>query len=207
MDNQDQTVTINIPVDDPKISAPEVPETVVNTQEPVKTEENMIQIDAATAPVEPQVSTELPKEPIIEKPKEGRPCEYCKRKDEIDKITISYLQSARDARKIRKPFIPYQQELADMLDIDNDTLYQWTIKKKVESDELEHPEFTGLIKRLNTLKELLLLKRTTGRFNCTGAIFQLKTKHGYIETEKKLLASDAHEPLKIEIVEINKNEE
>lgn len=130
----------------------------------------------------------------------GRPCEYCKRKDEIDKITRGYIQSARDKKGTKNAFIPYQQELADMLDVDGDTVYQWTIKERADGS-LEHEEFTGLIKRLNNLKELFLLKRTTGRFNPTGAIFQLKTKHGYMETDKRVLAGDSKEPLEIIITE------
>lgn len=141
---------------------------------------------------------------LTKKHEGGRPCEYCKRKDEIDKVTREYIQSARDKKGTKDAFVPYQQELADMLDVDGDTVYQWTIKQN-EDNSLEHEEFSGLIKKLNNLKELFLLKRTMGRFNPTGAIFQLKTKHGYMETDKRVLAGDSNEPLEIVITEEERN--
>ncbi len=137
----------------------------------------------------------------------GRPCEYCIRAKEINAIAIKYLTQARDAKKSGKPFIPYLQELADLLECDSDRISLWANKTK-DDGKLEHPEFYGIVKSLNNLKELLLLKRTTGRFNPTGAIFQLKTKHGYIETEKQILAGDkTAEPIQITIVEEKKTYE
>lgn len=137
----------------------------------------------------------------------GRPCECCKNMEVVLQVTQDYLSEARNARKSNKPFIPYQQDLADRLDIDADTVWAWATKK-TNTGDLEHPEFAGLVKSLNNIKELLLLQRTTGRYNPTGAIFQLKTKHGYIETEKRILnGGEDNEPLEIRIVEAKKDAE
>ena len=77
---------------------------------------------------------------------------------------------------------------------------EWANKKDDEGN-LEHPDFAELIKEVKSVQETRLQQRLMGRFNPTGAIFLLKTKHKYIETEKQIHAGDANEPLEIRIVE------
>ncbi len=191
--------------DQPVVNIQLTPEEI----KPIPQDTSTLVSDKAVNPQAP-IQEAKPKEELStsnpqkeDKPKVGRPCEYCQNKEKIDKITKEYLESARSKKGTREGFVPYQQELADMLDVDNDTIWNWATKKN-DKDSLEHEEFFGLIKKLNNFKELMLLKRTMGRYNPTGAIFQLKTKHGYIETEKQVLAGDKNEPLTIEVIEERK---
>ncbi len=144
-----------------------------------------------------------PPKPPIEPPRPiGRPCEYCKRKEEIDKVTADYLASAK--RPI-KPIIPFIQELVMILDVDIDTVHDWAAKK-MRGGKLEHPDFSRAVKSLLNIQQLRLLNRTLGRFSPAGAIFQLKANHGMIETEKRLLGGLTNEPLEIVFTEEVKNE-
>lgn len=120
----------------------------------------------------------------------GRPCGYCSDL-RIQEVTDKYIQ---DCNSPTKPKIPYVQELAMILDTWADMLEDWTDKKD-DKGELEHPKFNQSIRRLKNIQQLRLLERTLGRFNPTGAIFQLKVNHKYIETEKKLLVGDPDNPL------------
>lgn len=127
----------------------------------------------------------------------GRPCEYCERSEEIDKLSLAYIGQANNTDK---PRMVYINELALILKIDRDRIQDWSHKKK-EDGSLEHPNFNRIIKELETSQELRLQQRLMARYNPTGAIFLLKTKHKYIETEKKLLGGDSHEPLEIRIID------
>lgn len=143
------------------------------------------------------------KSQLPSKPKH-RPCSYCADKDKYQSLVEDYLKKCR-AKTGEKVQIPFIQEIADIFDVDRDTINDWANKKILDSqgkqtDELEHPDFFRTIKKIKNLQELRLLQRTLGRFNPTGAIFQLKTNHGYIETEKKVVTGDAAEPLMIEII-------
>jgi len=134
----------------------------------------------------------------------GRPCEFCKNKEKYETLTRDYLKRSR-AKTGDKVSIPFIEELADILDKDDETLGIWAHKhikdqEGKETEELEHPEFAHLFKRIVSLQKLRLLQRTLGRFNPSGAIFQLKANHGLIETEKKVLAGDSNEPLLVEII-------
>jgi hypothetical protein len=137
--------------------------------------------------------------PIQEnKPKHpgGRPCEYCARKEEIEKKTAEYLNTCRET----KGSIPFIEEIADKLGNDAETLMNWANKKKTD-DSLEHPQFFDAIKKIKNYQRLQLMKRTLGRYNPTGAIFQLKANHGFIETEKQIHAGDKDEPITYRVVE------
>lgn len=138
------------------------------------------------------------------KDKGGRPCEYCKDKDRILESTNKYIKDCNNPAKLK---IPYIEELAIILDVDDDTIVQWAAKKN-ELKQLEHPEFSAAIKKLKTVQKFRLLNRTLGRFNPTGAIFQLKANHNMIETEKQIHAGDKGAPveLNVKIVE-DKNKE
>lgn len=128
----------------------------------------------------------------------GRPCGYCSRRKEIDTVSNDYLERARIARKQGKPFIPYLQFLADDLDTTGDQLTEWA--EKLVNDEIAHPHFNRTLKKINNIKEGLLLIRTMSK-NPTGAIFQLKTNYGYIEAEKRILTGERQaDPIQLNTV-------
>ena len=155
--------------------------------------------------VQPQVQ---PSEPVVEtKPEEvkpkhagGRPCQLCQHLEEYQIKLKQYIDECR-GKDSKKPRVPYLMEFADIVDVDKETIIDWSDKINAESKELEHPEFHRLIKVCENLQELRCNQRLMGRYNPTGAIFLLKTKHKYIETEKKLLGNDNNTPLQIEIIE------
>jgi hypothetical protein len=73
--------------------------------------------------------------------------------------------------------IPFIEELAFQLGIDDDTLVEWTRK---------HNEFSAAIKRLKMLQRLRLQKDSLSRkVHPTSAIFLLKANHGFIEEGKR----------------------
>lgn len=114
----------------------------------------------------------------------GRPCEFCINKESILDATRKYILSGIQSEKQRPLFL---NELAIVvLKKHRETIMNWADKKNAEG-ELEHKEFFDMIKEVQEIQELQLQKRILGRYNPTGAIFLLKTKHGYIETEKKVV--------------------
>lgn len=135
----------------------------------------------------------------LPKPKSnaGHPCEYCKDKEKLQKIAEAYISSFENSDK---PSIPFIEELALKLKKHRETILNWRNKLN-DQGKPEHPEFIDTIKRVESFQRLALLKRTLGRFNPTGAIFQLKTNHGFMEADKHILAGDKNEPLQITIVE------
>lgn len=189
-ETQEQTVTMSIPVDTPQSTSNPQQNKIVNC--PVHMGNTTPKCPDCRPYMEAkpeEISTEVkPKHPG------GRPCEFCQRRDEILTVTKKYITDC----KVKKQ-IPYVEELADDLEVLDDTMSDWASKRK-EDGSLEHPEFSGTYKRLKMVQKLQLLKRTNGRFNPTGAIFQLKVNHGFIETEKRILAGDKTEPLQIEFI-------
>ena len=138
--------------------------------------------------------------PKREKHPGGRPCNLCQHLEEFQNKLQDYIDDCR-GKKGNKPKVPYLMEFADMIDVDKETIIDWSNKLIPETKELEHTEFHRLIKVCENLQELRCNQRLMGRYNPTGAIFLLKTKHKYIETEKQIHAGDANEPLEIRIIE------
>lgn len=127
-------------------------------------------------------------EEIINEPKpaSGRPCKFCSNSEDIMFKTEEYLNKAKTGNKEGKHGVPFIEELALLLDIDEDTVNNWATKKikdseGKETDELEHPQFFGAIKRLKSIQRLRLQQRTLGRFNAAGPIFLLKANHGMVD--------------------------
>lgn len=88
--------------------------------------------------------------------------------------------------------VPYVEELALKLDIDDETIAEWA---KI------HADFSATIKRIRSLQRLLLMKMSSDKEHVpAGAIFQLKANHGMIETEKRILAGEQNEPLRVQFV-------
>lgn len=132
--------------------------------------------------------------------KVGPKCQYCENKDKIQKLADEYVNKHRIRSQGEKATIPFIEELADILDVDDETIDRWAARKLPESEEFEHPEFHQTFGRLKNIQKLRLLQRTLGRYNPTGAIFQLKVNHGAVETEKKIITGDSNAPLLIELV-------
>lgn len=130
----------------------------------------------------------------------GRPCGFCENKESVLKKAYEYIDKCYNSKPQQMPFI---EELALILDVDEDTIGNWAKKKIGETEELEHPQFFGIYKKLNVMQKLFLQKRTLGRFNPTGAIALLKWHHGMIETSKQILAGSKEqgEELTIKVVE------
>lgn len=122
----------------------------------------------------------------------GRPTKYS---EEMLIKANTYLSDCR-AGKVIFPFI---EELALILDVDEDTVANWC-KAKNEYGEPRFPEFFGAIKKLKTLQKLRLMQRILGRYNPSGGIFLLKALHGMVEEERRIIANKVNEPLVIEIV-------
>lgn len=196
MDNTNETV---------EIIMPDTPISTDNSQQAQAQNEEISTPSVVEAPTQNLESKDSGQnqqsEPKETKPKSnaGRPCVFCTNGGPYMEMIKDYLKKCRE-----KPSIPYLQEIADMLDVDKDTISDWANKKLEDKITLEHPEFYRLIKRVENLQELRLNQRLMGRHNPTGAIFLLKTKHKYIETEKQILAGDKNEPLEVVIVEDNK---
>lgn len=184
------TVTMDIPAE-AVVTQPPI-DTVVNPQQPTE------EVKAETT----ELSTTNPQEQTIQAKtinEGGRPCEYCANKDEIDKKTMEYINLGRED----KPRVLFLIELALRLDKHRETIMNWAHAKN-EDGSLQHPLFFDMVKSVEQMQELRLQQRILGRYNPSGAIFLLKTKHGYIESEKRILAGDHKEPLEIVITEDNR---
>lgn len=148
-----------------------------------------------------ELSTSNPQK--TDKPKVGRPCKYCSNKEHYQKIADEYLKKHRESEK---PTIPWIEELALKMEIDDGTLVLWAKKLKntdeTEDDEsrLEHPELSASYTILKSLQKLRLKQRALGRFNPHGALYLLNADHKVIQTTKDILVGDKNEPLKIEFV-------
>lgn len=129
----------------------------------------------------------------------GRPCEYCENKEKYQKIADEYIERCESTGE-GKAAIPFIEELALRMKKYREIILDWE-KKMLPDGTPEHPEFVLTLKRIDSLQRLRLMQRTLGRYNPTGAIFQLKSNHGFMESEKKVIAGDKNEPLQVEIIE------
>ncbi len=137
-------------------------------------------------------------------------CHFCRDQERIlNKIELFSLWSRGKVDK--KLHMPYIQVLCDedYLDVPYETFHNW-LKEDSEHNQKFHLRLMQTIKKLYYRREHMLLNRTFQQ-NATGAIFQLKANHGYVETEKRILAGDKGNPveqkLEIEIVEAKKHSE
>lgn len=130
----------------------------------------------------------------------GRPTKYSIK---ILKKTTQYIDSFLrkeeiiDGEKVVNPLlnqIPYLEELALELNVDEDTINRWR-KAKYKSGKHKYEEFYGAIKKLKTIQKLRLLKATFNKSTATGSIFQLKVNHKMIETNRNELTAKDGEKL------------
>lgn len=133
-------------------------------------------------------------------PNSGAKCKYCEEKEKYQTLADQYVNRHRVNAQKEKATIPFVEELSDILDVERETISIWSDRRLPKSEEYEHPQFHQTIERLMNIQKLRLLQRTLGRYNPTGAIFQLKVNHGAIETEKKIVSGDSNAPLLIELV-------
>ena len=120
----------------------------------------------------------------------GKPCRLCENMDEYLKIVDEYI---KDCQSTTKPKMPFIEEIALKLKAHRETVMEWAKNKE------DHPEYSNLIYTAQMLQSLRLQQRVLGRYNPTGAISLLKWHHGMIETEKRILAGDKDEPVKLEV--------
>lgn len=101
----------------------------------------------------------------------ARPSKY---KKEFTNYTYKYIENTD---------IPYIEELALALEVDEDTIGNWC-KATHQDGTLKYPEFLGAIKALKTKQKFMLQKLgLSSKINSTMAIFQLKVNHGFIESQ------------------------
>lgn len=118
----------------------------------------------------------------------GRPTKY-----DPSMITIAnqYVDScSREATEL-----PTREGLALRLGVDDEQISIWSKK---------YPDFSATIKGLDEKQKAQLMN--DGLYggkdvNATMAIFLLKVNHGMIETEKKILAGESNNPVRVEIIE------
>lgn len=95
--------------------------------------------------------------------------------------------------------VPYIEELALQLDVDDTTIINWATATD-DNGDLSHPQFLATYKKIRTLAKLRLLQRTLFQFPA-GSIFQLKANHGMMESDKRIIAGDKEEPLIIQFID------
>lgn len=118
----------------------------------------------------------------------GRPTKY-------NEAVLAHAQEYLDRYRKLSAKQPYLEELALEMDLDDETLKNWS-KARNEDGSLKYPEFFATIKRIMVLQKLRLLEKTQYQFPA-GSIFQLKANHNMIEAEKRIIAGDKDEPLEI----------
>jgi hypothetical protein len=125
----------------------------------------------------------------------GRPTLYSEEKLVLAK---EYLQKCKGMLVVSEGFDPPKQikidvpsisALAAELEVARETIWDWC------KDE-DKKEFSNTINAIFALQEASLVENgLIGKFNPTMSIFLLKSNHGYIETEKRILAGDKENPL------------
>lgn len=117
----------------------------------------------------------------------GRPTKYNEKM--LQKAKAYYLSFIEaepfldEDQKIKNPrynYPPYIEELSLELDVDDDTIVEWS---KI------HKDFSATIKKIKKLQKLRLYDKSMQKSSTTGAIFQLKVNHGMIETSKTDITS------------------
>lgn len=212
-------VTIDIPADPIETPAPtEAPQEIKEPQEIVV--EKTDPITGENTETARFVLTETP-DPVLKKVIErnekgqivkgiaqdtnkngtaGRPCEYCQDKEVKQKIVDGYMKQISESIKFAVPWI---EELALLLDVDDTTLVNWA-NKKDDDDVSEHPELLAAYSKLKSLQKLRLKQRAIGRFNPHGALYLLNADHKVVQTDRKIVTGENNEPLKIIITEERK---
>ena len=125
------------------------------------------------------------------KNKLGRPTKY-------DPAMNDLVDAFLEQHTREQTSLPTLEGWADHLGVNADTVHEW--KKK-------YPKFSESIKKiLGTQRSQLMIDGMYGgkEVNSTMAIFLLKANHGFMETDKRILAGDSTaDPIKIELVDVD----
>lgn len=87
------------------------------------------------------------------------------------------------------------------------TLYNWSSACNISDSYLTelgktHSEINELIKEFKVAQEHQLESNgLSGKFNSIMSIFLLKAKHGYMETDKRILTGDKDNPVTIKVIQ------
>jgi len=93
-------------------------------------------------------------------------CDYCMHKEKYQTLINDYLSKIK-ARTGEKVDIPFIEEVALLLDVDEDVFLSWL-------EDVTHTELIASIKKIKLLQKVRLLKRVVGRFNPEGPIYLLE---------------------------------
>lgn len=83
--------------------------------------------------------------------------------------------------------IPYIERLEIQLDIGHETVSDWINKDSKKNESLRDLKilFAEAIKKIKKLQKLMLMEKLI-KSNSIGAMFLLKTVHGFVETSKTI---------------------
>ena len=107
----------------------------------------------------------------------------------VDKVLEYYEECLSNTEAI-----PFIEELAlQKLGVDDETVWKWGKR---------YPRMNNALKKVKKLQRMRLEQIALSKLkgNPIGAIFLLKTNHGYVETEKKQLVGTDNEPLMIKVI-------
>lgn len=104
----------------------------------------------------------------------GRPSKY---QSDFPQRVLSYLERCNKEKRI-----PYIEQVELELDIDDDTIVDWSDPNSPRYK----PDFSASIKRLKLTQRMYLQGLGLGKQGAaTMSIFLLKANHGFMETEKR----------------------
>lgn len=106
----------------------------------------------------------------------GRPTKY--NRTILKKTKAYFKEYLADAERT-----PMLGELALILGIHRDTLHDWYTKKKPDGT-LQRPEFSDLIKMIQTLQEVRMYQNGFVKDKPLFEMFVLRTQHGHVETTR-----------------------
>ena len=88
---------------------------------------------------------------------------------------------------VERTEIPYLERLEIQLDISHETVSDWIDKNSSKNESLSELKilFAEAIKKVKRLQRLMLQEKLI-KSNSIGAMFLLKTVHGYVETSKQI---------------------
>lgn len=133
---------------------------------------------------------------LISKHASGRPSKYSE--EMLSKAQGYFLRCY--GKMDGKQRIPFIEELALELEVDEDTIVEWKNKKN-DDGSLIYPEFSATYSRILLLQKFRLKQNGLKGKNQSFVQFLLNANHGMISAEKQILAGDRQEPLEIVITE------
>lgn len=111
-------------------------------------------------------------------------------KPEIAELLSNYVDETLGRKRL-----PFIQEFCRKHQISRRTFYNWLGAKDENKNKL-HPELNDAYDELMAMQEMMLTELgIAGKASAAMCIFLLKSKHGYIETEKVQHVGSGEEPL------------